>query len=228
MYSPSFSELATYATIGIFVSMVASKIHDAFKSKDVRTAIMNVMQSKGALSIAKNYIKALDVMIDTVIPGNFLFKRLTLTLNSSLILSMALIVQQATEDPNEKKRSTTIVGMMLGEKLKKSSRTQFFLIIALLTNISLDLFFGFPHSGTIFFIVGLGLFAIHADHKLIEHRIRNGWYGKNEFESREIIEFIISHANKDDFNDSGGLKKIIPTPEFSEEKHKEIATGVTA
>ena len=72
------------------------------------------------------------------------------------------------------------------------------------------------------------MFAIHADHKLIEHRIRNGWYGKNEFESREIIEFILSHANKDDFNDSGGLKKIIPTPEFSEEERKEIATGVTA
>jgi hypothetical protein len=67
--------------------------------------------------------------------------------------------------------------------------------------------------------------AIHVDHKLIEHRIRNGWYGGNEFESLEIIDFILSHSNKDDFNDSGALKRVIPLPNSTEVKSRDTVIG---
>ncbi|MBM6705450.1 hypothetical protein H6A60_13350, partial [Sutterella massiliensis] len=62
----------------------------------------------------------------------------------------------------------------------------------------------------VIFVVFVGLSAIFIDHKLIEYRINKGWYGKNEFESREIIRFVLAHADKNDFNDQGGLKKVIP------------------
>lgn len=225
----AISEFGTFAGAAIVASIFAAKMYDAFKSKDVRNAIMDVLRSKGALNATKNYIKALDVMMGAVIPGNIFYKKLIIILNSSLVLSISLMAEQATTASNQTKKSNTIVGIMLGEKLKKSSKAQLLLVTALLANIIFTYFLSLPYNGIVFLLVGIGLLAIHADHKLIEYRIRNGWYGKNEFESREIIEFILSHANKDDFNDSGGLKKIIPTPELSkEEENITIATGTTA
>ncbi len=50
----------------------------------------------------------------------------------------------------------------------------------------------------------------------LEHRIVKGWYGNNEREAREIIEFIIKESSNIDFKDGGELKKILNDEDLEE------------
>jgi len=221
------TEIATGAGATIIAIIIIAKFTDVFKNKKVYLSVLETIKSKGVLSTTKAYIKATEAILDSVIPGNTIYKQFVIALNSSLMLSIVNIAESIVESNAEERKSKTIVGLMLGEKLKKSANSQLFLITALLINIILSLLSDVPIN-TLVIVVAIGLLAIHIDHKLIEHRLKNGWYGKNEFETREIIEFIVSHANKDDFNDKGGLKKVIPLPELNSTKeHASNLGGAT-
>ena len=52
----------------------------------------------------------------------------------------------------------------------------------------------------------------------IDYRIIQGWYGNNEWEVREIIDFIIRESNNIDFRDGGKLKKILTDRDLEEIK----------
>lgn len=52
----------------------------------------------------------------------------------------------------------------------------------------------------------------------LEYRIVKGWYGNNEREAREIIEFIIKESSNIDFRDGGKLKKILSEEDLEEIK----------
>lgn len=52
----------------------------------------------------------------------------------------------------------------------------------------------------------------------LEYRIVKGWYGNNEREAREIIEFIIKESSNIDFRDGGKLKKILSDEDLEEIK----------
>lgn len=114
---------------------------------------------------------------------------------------------------------------MLQEKLKKSMKSQIVLIICFVLNFVLSALSVVSFSYILFILISVMILAIHLDQKLIDHRVRKGWYGKNEFEAKEIINFIVSHANKDDFNDSGGLKRVIPLPEAETERQSSGIVG---
>lgn len=126
------------------------------------------------------------------------------------------ILTEVVKAPPEEKKAKTVVGLMLGEKMKKSFQAQLFLILALTISLFSYILFQTAWNIVAIGIIIFSLLAIQIDKMLIEYRVKNGWYGTNEYEAREIISFIISHANKDDFNDSGGLKKVIPEPEIIE------------
>lgn len=51
-----------------------------------------------------------------------------------------------------------------------------------------------------------------------QYRIRQHWYGNNEREAREIIEFIIKESSNIDFRDGGKLKKILSDEDVEEIK----------
>ena len=52
-----------------------------------------------------------------------------------------------------------------------------------------------------------------SDHFILAYRIKRGYYGTNQHEAKELLRFLIKHADKTDFSDGDGLKKIFPTPE---------------
>ena len=52
---------------------------------------------------------------------------------------------------------------------------------------------------------------------LVNFRIKKGFYGGNEFEAREIINFIEENSEKIDFGDGDSPKQL-----FNEEDLKEI------
>jgi hypothetical protein len=63
----------------------------------------------------------------------------------------------------------------------------------------------------------LVLFLLMLRDYLLAYRIKNGFYGNNEYEALEIIKFILSESSKIDFTDGGKHKKI-----FSEDDLKDL------
>lgn len=153
---------------------------------------------------------------------------LGLLVSASLLLSISRVADDITHSPNENKMSKTVVGLMLGEKVKKSTKAYLLLFLSSVVNLTFYLVFNFDVSIFIIVLSLFGFLAIYVDHKMIEYRLKIGVYGTNSFESREIINFMLSHSNKNDFNDSGGLKRVIPTPELDVKKESYTVEGVKA
>ncbi|QXO19237.1 hypothetical protein [Vibrio ostreae] len=138
-------------------------------------------------------------------------------------ISIFLSVESITD--TSKTKTNTVVGMMLKErastankiKLLLSGSVLVYLVASVISIIEFNwLAITFP---TTLFL------ALQTDQFLITYRIRKGWYGRNEYEAREIIEYILSHADKDDFNNDGGLKKLMDEPKRTEYKVEKDVKG---
>lgn len=220
------TEFASVAGASIVAGVTAWKFKDVLMDRDVRNLIFNVFRSKDIGEAAKTYIQAVDKITGSSFLMHEKFPRiLTIYLSSSLVRSIANISKQIIEASPEEKKTKTIVGLMLGEKAENSSRSQLYLGVALAISFAFSIFLDSSMNDVAFIFISLLFLGIQVDQKLIEYRIKHGWYGKNKFETLEIINFILSHANKDDFNDSGGLKKVIPEPELQGAKDTAVVTG---
>ena len=120
-----------------------------------------------------------------------------------------------------KARSNTVVGLMLEERFSSSIKNMRLLSLITLTYLACAYLKIIPFNILALIIPLLLISAILLDQYLITYRVRKGWYGRNEYESREIINYAIAHANKDDFNDEGGLKKLMDAPQLFEKQHTE-------
>lgn len=221
--------------IGVGVSVAAavsiSIVKNIFGNSDFRSALKYFNDRSNELpKRAEAYLKAIEIVLDDSIPFASKYNRkIVVYLNSSLISAISKIYEDSKDPAERHNKSKTIVGVMLQDKLRKSTKSQLILITCLALNFILSSLSLVNFSYVLLSLVSILMLCIHLDQKLIDYRVRNGWYGKNEFEAKEIINFIISHSNKDDFNDSGGLKRVIPLPEVEAEKEgSELAGGATA
>lgn len=219
-----------YSGGGLISAVVIFVIKSIWDNENFRSALEAFFDSSiERLPSAEAYFKAIQLILDDITFLSRNNKRIVLYLNFGLVSAMSKIVEEIKGASSEEKKATTIVGVMLQDRLKKSTIAQSILILSLAINFILSLLFAINFSNFLFIFVAVSIFSIQLDQKLIDYRVRKGWYGKNEFEAKEIINFIVSHANKDDFNDDGGLKKVIPLPEIEFEKEKFRSTeGVTA
>ncbi|MCI5142119.1 MAG: hypothetical protein D3909_10455, partial [Candidatus Electrothrix sp. ATG1] len=80
---------------------------------------------------------------------------------------------------------------------------------------------GYDFDIDIFLFLSVCLALLHLNQKIIEYRVRKGLYGKNEYEAREMIAYILSYSDKSDFSDGDKLKELFP--ETVEEESKEAA-----
>ena len=150
--------------------------------------------------------------------NNSLLTTILMYLNFGLVNTILdLSNTYGSKEIEEKKK--TIVGMILGNKIKTSSLNYLILIGAFAIYLILSIFALYEINGICVFLISIAIFFIYVDQKLMIYRINNGWYGKNEFEAREIINFIINHSDTDDFIDGDGLKKIIPDAQMEEFKN---------
>jgi hypothetical protein len=69
--------------------------------------------------------------------------------------------------------------------------------------------------------------SLFTSRQLLRYRIRKGYYGTNEDEAREIIQFILEHAEDTDFSSGDGPKKIMPDPEIELQEDFVPAGGLT-
>lgn len=127
--------------------------------------------------------------------------------------------------------TSTVIGLMMIRKEKQTFLAYIFLIASLLVYIALSQLLNLSvRTDLTLLVLGL-LLALFVNQKVLEYRIKKGFYGTNEFEAREVLKFILEHADKSSFSDGQGLKDIMPTPEpndMSEEKFVDGTKGVKA
>lgn len=196
-----------------FLAPVVSMLLSAVVDRNVRRGFNDLRKSTSFREWKIIYFYTCFAVLRAFMQGP-LFRHLLGSMTYSLsksIDSVALSITRAQTESDKKTR--TVVGMMLGEKRNNASYAYFFSLCAIFIDFALKVLFGFD-SGWWVVSVSLGLvFLLQLDHKLIQYRVERGWYGGNAFETLEIIRFISSHTNPDDFNDGGGLKRIRPGAE---------------
>jgi hypothetical protein len=144
------------------------------------------------------------------------YKRVWVFLNSGLVNT---VLDNSIESGNVNEiDKSTVIGMLLGDRMQKDTKSYIYLAIALLASFLFPLISGLEIN---FWVVGavLVMFSLLTlNHKVIEYRVSKGYYGSNEYEVREIISYIERHSDPDDF-DSTGRRKVFQAdlPEENEE-----------
>lgn len=108
---------------------------------------------------------------------------------------------------------STIVGLLVGKKLKRDSKAYLFLMIAALIQSALGLYGSSAYTPICLGVVLIFIGAITLNQKALDYRIKKGFYGTTAYEAKEIVEFISEHSDKSDFTDGGQIKKIAPDAE---------------
>jgi hypothetical protein len=141
-----------------------------------------------------------------------------LALNYGLINSLLYNFLSATD--NSAINRSTIVGMLVGKKMKEDTRSYIYLFFALAAHLGASLLGVVEFNMYIVSFLILMIAALAINQKALEYRIKYGLYGSTPYEVREIIRFIDEHTDKSDFNDPEGKKKIFQ--DALEEAPKEV------
>lgn len=191
----------------------AQKLHRALNAQRAELEILGKTDFIKHRAIHQKILRVVELEDAILVAGEVsskVFEKNYITTTPNLVRS--LLELKATRDIG-KRKTNTIVGMMLEEKLTKSKKNNSLITIALLAYIGCSSFNLTPLNPFAIIVPLVLLTAFYLDQYLIIYRVRKGWYGRNEYEAREIISYIVAHANKDDFNDDGGLKKLMDEPE---------------
>lgn len=220
------TNIFTWIGLGLLITFAFWKFLQAMRNREILDALLNSLKEKGIRNKAIKYIEAIDMVMDFSFPeANKAYKKYSIFLSLSLYRSLIPFLAEMLHSDPGNRRASTIVGIMIGEKIRQAFVAQIWLTISIAISLAFDFFLGTRSGVWTIAISGLSLLAIQIDHKLLEYRIRRGIYGSNAFETLEIINFIIKHSNKDDFNDEGGLKRVIPSPEAIREEVEHSAKG---
>jgi len=112
----------------------------------------------------------------------------------------------------------TIAEMLFTTKAKHSLIAYTFVAVAVFVHIGLSSLTSQPTSNGLLLFLAIFFALIHINQKILEFRIEKGFYGKNEYEAREMVSFLLNHSDKTDFSDGDGLKKLFPKVKDSEQE----------
>lgn len=132
----------------------------------------------------------------------------------SILLNIGLLTAfiKSTEKNNICK-SDSIAGVLLEKKIKSFTYCYIILIISLLVS-SLFYFLDITkHNGVAITVITAAIACTFINQQILKYRISKGYYGTSRYETIEILEFIQKHAEKTDFIDKNGNKKLFPTIE---------------
>jgi hypothetical protein len=117
----------------------------------------------------------------------------------------------------------SIAGIIRKRKLDDTSKTMAFLLISLVLSMLLS-FLNVVNWGTIQIALFMPIVLLYVSQITLDYRILKGFYGNNEREAREIIEFIVKESSGIDFTDHGKPKKILSDANLEEIKQEVIQT----
>lgn len=114
------------------------------------------------------------------------------------------------KDKSKKVLELTVIGLMIGKKSKENTRALLILITTFMLYCIISVLLVAKIQVAIAIIIFCLIFATFLNYFLLMYRVRKGFYGSNEHESREIVEFILSHENPSDFTGGGRMKPLFP------------------
>lgn len=120
----------------------------------------------------------------------------------------------------------TVVGILIGRKAKQLSGAYAILTLAMTSYILFSFWANRETNAAVLFVISAFFLVVFINEKSLGYRIKHGLYGSNEYEAREILTFILNHADKTDFTSGSGLRNIIPAPEADHVYGTEPVPGV--
>ncbi|GHZ70606.1 hypothetical protein VCSRO175_3424 [Vibrio cholerae] len=151
------------------------------------------------------------------------YQKLWVYLNSGLVNS-ALKNVMYNDDSSEIDKNS-IIGMLVGEKIRKDMKSYIFIGISLVVSMSLPVFTSYEVNYWLISFILIFFTLLVLNQKVLEYRISNGFYGSNQYEAREIIGYIERHSSDDDFNGFDN-KKVFPRKQHKEQEYKGILEGL--
>lgn len=120
----------------------------------------------------------------------------------------------------------SVIGFWLARRAKQRSAAYFFLLFSLVLYWYVSaLSIIQVRTEVICFILAL-IVALFVGQKALEYRIKKRLYGTNEYEAREILEFMLSNAHKSDFTSGKGFKGLFPESKVKPTDSAEVLTDV--
>jgi hypothetical protein len=150
--------------------------------------------------------------------SSYLAAKYVITINAGLFRVVIDLAEKSKKRNGAVHKGTnenfdlTIAGMLLGKKAKENSVAIFLGIIGIVLHLLFSLSPSIETNTTLLGVLVGFIAAVMINQKLLEFRITHGYYGKNSYEAKEMIEFLISHSDKSDFSDGDGIKKLFPLP----------------
>lgn len=209
----------------IVQSIQASKIKKRIERLVIKkTNTLNQLKLQ-AIQKKVNYDEIEDELNDLAkykqLQQSFIGKNFYSVFSVTYILASTLLSIESVADTS-KKKTNTVVSMMLKERASVANKSNILLAGTLIVYLVATAMAIVDFNLLAVLFPSTLFFAFQVDQYLITYRIRKGWYGRNEYEAREIIEYILSHADKNDFNDDGGLKKLMDKPERLEQQVEDV------
>lgn len=128
------------------------------------------------------------------------------------VVRKTIIHKENSVDREQKDFNLTIAGMLFGAKAKQAMTGYLFIGAAAIIHILYAKLGTQNISSGLLLFLSLCFALIHINQKILEFRIERGLYGKNEYEAREMISYLLNHSDKSDFSDGDSLKKLFPKP----------------
>lgn len=128
----------------------------------------------------------------------------------------------------ESQKSQSIVEIMIDNKGNKVQKAYILLAITLLAQLGFAYFTKSEVNNWFMFLTLFLAGVIYLNQVILEYRIKKGLYGTNDYEAREIIEFIFTNAEYIDLSGGGGAKRIFPEPEKETKENIVPEGGVVA
>lgn len=157
-----------------------------------------------------------------VASSNKLAAEVLVRVNAGLINVVISKLIYATKRNNAVKEASdfnlTIAEMLFTTKAKQSLIAYTFVAVAVFVHIGLSSLTSQSTSNGLLLFLAIFFALIHINQKILEFRIEKGFYGKNEYEAREMVSFLLNHSSKTDFSDGDGLKKLFPKVNDSEQE----------
>jgi hypothetical protein len=123
------------------------------------------------------------------------------------------ITEEEPEERASKPRRLAILELLADFKSNRARLAFFMLLFSSLLYVAVSRQFEYEMQPGIFIIVGFLLVALYINQKALTYRIRKGVYGTNAYEARELIAYIISNSDKEDFFDGDDPKRLLLPPE---------------
>ncbi|MBD3337870.1 MAG: hypothetical protein GF353_02100 [Candidatus Lokiarchaeota archaeon] len=135
-----------------------------------------------------------------------------------IVTRKGYIFKLEKEDEHSKKhfKSLSIAGIMLNKRAKNDYYAILIVFGCILLYMSAIAYFNVRIN---YYLIGILVFLIAMlliDILIFVYRLRNGLFPNNEYEAREIVEFILSETENIDFTDGEKMKSIISSADLKE------------